>query len=113
LTEIKKGTPFEQLAALYSQDTQQRGNDWIETSVLRKELADAVTTLKPGDTSAVIETSDNCYIIRVEDKRTAHVKPLNDVRGDIEKTLRTQEQKEAQDRWIDGLKKKAFIRIFG
>lgn len=113
LTEIKKGTSFEQLASLYSQDTQQRGNDWIETSVLRKELADAVTTLKPGDTSAVIETPDNCYIVHVLDKRTAHVKPINDVREDIEKALRTQEQKEAQQRWIESLKKKAFIRIFG
>jgi peptidyl-prolyl cis-trans isomerase SurA len=80
--------------------------------VLRQELAGAVTTLKPGDTSDVIETSDNCYILRVQDKRPAHVKSLNEVRADIEKTLRTQEEKDTQQRWIDGLKKKAFIRFF-
>jgi peptidyl-prolyl cis-trans isomerase SurA len=113
LDEIDKGTSFDQLASVYSQDQQQQGSEWIETSVLRKELADAVTTLKPGDTSGVIETPGNCYIVRLEDKRPAHVKPLNDVRGDIEKTLRTQEQNLAQQRWIDSLKKKAFIRIFG
>lgn len=110
--ELKKGSAFAQLQSIYSQDQQQRRDDWIEASVLRKELADAVTGLKPGDTSGVIETSDNCYILLVEDKRPSHVKPLNDVRGDIEKTLRTGEQKEVQQRWIDSLKKKAFIRYF-
>lgn len=112
LRELKEGTPFQQLASLYSQDPEQQGSDWIECSALRKELADAVTTLQPGQTSGVIETSDDCYILRVEDKQASHVKPLNDVRADIEKTLRTQAQQDAQQRWIESLKKKAFIRFF-
>jgi len=84
----------------------------MECSVLRKELADAVNALKPGQTSGVIETSDDCYIIRVEDKRPVHVRPLSDVRDSIQQTLRTQEQKVAEQRWIESLKKKAFIRLF-
>lgn len=112
LADIKKGSSFEQLAALYSQDPQQKGNDWIESSVLRKELADAVVPLKPGQVSDVIETPDNCYILQVEDKRPAHVKPLSEVRTTIEGTLKAQEQKEAGDRWVQSLKKKAFIRFF-
>lgn len=112
LSDLKKGSSFQQLASLYSQDKQQQGSDWIETSVLRPELADAVSKLKPGDTSGVIETSDDCYILRIEDKRPPHVKLLSDVRGNIETTLRTQEQKEVQQRWIETLKKKAFIRYF-
>jgi peptidyl-prolyl cis-trans isomerase SurA len=112
LAQIQKGTPFAQLASVYSQDAAQRGSDWIETSVLRRELADAVSTLKPGQTSGVIETSDDCYILRVEDKRPAHVKPLNEVRDGIQQNLRTEQQKVAEQRWIDGLKKKAFIRLF-
>ena len=110
--ELQKGASFDQLASVYSEDKHQQGTDWIEQSVLRPELADAVGTLKPGQTSGVIETADNCYILRLEDKRPAHVKPLNDVRGAIETTLRTQQQKEIQQRWIESLKKKAFIRFF-
>jgi parvulin-like peptidyl-prolyl isomerase len=110
--ELQKGASFEQLASVYSQDTHQQGTDWIERSALRPELADAVGTLKPGQTSGVIETADNCYILRLEDKRPSHVKPLNDVRGSIETTLRTQQQKDIQQRWIESLKKKAFIRFF-
>jgi peptidyl-prolyl cis-trans isomerase SurA len=112
LSDLKKGSSFQQLQSVYSQDQQQRGDDWIETSALRQELASVVTGLKPGDTSGVIETPDNCYILHLEDKRTAHVKPLNDVRGDIEKTLRTEEENRVQKHWIDSLMKKAYIRYF-
>lgn len=109
--KIKQGESFDELATEYSQDKQQRG-DWMETSVMRQELADAATALKPGQTSGVIETSQNCYILRLDDRRPAHVKPLSEVRGSIEATLRAQEQKEAQQRWIESLKKKAFIQLF-
>jgi peptidyl-prolyl cis-trans isomerase SurA len=112
LADLKKGSSFQQLASLYSQDPEQKGSDWIETSVLRKELADAVDTLKPGETSGIIETPDECYILQLNGKRGARVKPLNDVRSNIETTLRTQAQKEQERRWIDTLKKKAFIRYF-
>ena len=112
LDQIKKGSSFESLATAYSQDSQHQGSDWIETSVLRKELADAVASLQPGETSGIIETPDNCYILRLDDRRTTHVKSLADVRPDIEKTLRTQAQKDAQQKWIASLKKKAFIRYF-
>ena len=112
VAKIRNGQSFDQLAAEYSQDKQQRGNDWIETSVMRQELADAAAPLKPGQTSGVIETSQTCYILRLDDRRPAHVKPLSDVRGTIEATLRTQEQKDAQQRWIESLKKKAFIQLF-
>jgi peptidyl-prolyl cis-trans isomerase SurA len=112
LNELKKGASFAQLESVYSQDKQQQGSDWIETSVLREELADTVATLKPGQNSSVIETPDNCYILHLDDRRPAHVKPLADVHLTIEATLRTQAQKDAQQRWIDSLKKKAFIQLF-
>lgn len=112
LGNLKKGSSFEELASLYSQDPERKGSDWIETSVLRKELADAVSALQPGQTSGVIETSDECYILQLEGRRAAHVKPLNDVRDNIETTLRAQAQKDQERHWIDSLRKKAFIRYF-
>jgi peptidyl-prolyl cis-trans isomerase SurA len=112
LADLKKGSSFQQLASLYSQDSAQKGSDWIETSVLRKELADAATALNPGETSGIIETSDECYILHLEGRRATHVKPLNEVRGTIETTLRAQVQKNEEQRWINSLRKKAFIRYF-
>jgi peptidyl-prolyl cis-trans isomerase SurA len=113
--KLKDGATFSEMASIYSQGSQQhQGGDWgwVERSVLRKDLADVAFSLAPGQTSDPINTTDAIYLMLVEDKKTAHAKPLADVRGEIEKTLRTQEQAKLQKQWIDGLKKKTFIRYF-
>ena len=121
LAQIKEGATFQEMASVYSQDSQRsQGGDrgWIERSKLRKELADAALPLKPGQVSDVIETAGTgetpgaYYIMLVEDKHPAHVKPLNEVRDDVELTLRTQAQKQLEQQWIVQLKKKTFIRLF-
>jgi hypothetical protein len=48
----------------------------------------------------------------LEDKRPAHIKSLNDVREDIEKTLLAQERDRLQKQWNEKLKKKTFVRYF-
>jgi len=120
-TQIKEGADFKQMASVYSQGSQQHQQGdwgWIERSVLRPELAAAAATLKTGEVSDVVETPGTTetpgtyYIMLVEDRHPAHVKPLNDVRDDIEKTLRTQEQARIEKQWIDALKEKTFIRYF-
>ena len=80
--------------------------------MLRKELADVAFSLTPGQISDVIDTPEACYLMLVEQKRPAHVRPLSEVRDDIETTLRAQEQSRLEKQWIDGLKKKTFIRYF-
>jgi parvulin-like peptidyl-prolyl isomerase len=115
LDKIKDGATFQEMASVYSQGSQRsQGGDWgwVERSVLRKELADTAFTLKPGQVSGVIETPEACYLMLVEQTRPAHVKPLSEVRDDVEATLRTQEQKQLEQQWIEHLKKKAFIRLF-
>ena len=59
-----------------------------------------------------IDTPDAVYLMLVEDKMPAHAKPLADVLADIEKTLRVQQQSQLEKQWIDGLKKKTFVRYF-
>ena len=110
--KIKDGAAFSEMESVYTQGTQQKEGDWYERSVLRKELADGAFTLKIGEVSDVIETPESCYLVMVEQTRPARIKTLNDVRDDIEKTLRTQEQARIEKQWIDRLKKKTFIRIF-
>ena len=115
LTQIKQGASFTQMASVYSQGSQRsEGGDWgwVERSVLRKELADVAFSLKPGQMSDIIDTPQACYLMLVEAARPAHVKPLSEVRDDIEATLRTQEQARLEKQWISELKKKTFIRYF-
>ena len=115
LTEIKQGASFAQMASVYSQGSQKNeGGDWgwIDRSVLRQQLADIAFSLKPGEISSVIDTPQACYLMLVEQKRATHVKPLDEVRKDIETTLRAQEQSRLEKQWIGELKKKTFIRYF-
>jgi len=113
--KIKDGTPFAEMAAVYSQGSQQhQGGDWgwVQRSVLRKELAEVAFTLPPGVVSDLVDTPDTCYLMLVEEKQPIHVRPLTDVATDIEKNLRIKEQSRLQKQWIEGLKKKTFIRYF-
>jgi peptidyl-prolyl cis-trans isomerase D len=111
--KLKEGANISEMATIYSQGSQQhQGGDWgwVERSVLRKDLADVAFSLVPGQVSEPVDAPDAVYVMQVDDKRLAHAKPLADVRTDIEKTLRTREQARLQKAWIDGLKKKSFIR---
>jgi peptidyl-prolyl cis-trans isomerase SurA len=115
LSQIKNGAAFADMARLYSQDAQQRQGgerDWVDRDTLRKELSDAAFALKPGETSGVIDLPGACYLLKVEDARRAHVKPLADVRDSIEKTLSAQEHARLESAWIESLKEKTYWRTF-
>jgi parvulin-like peptidyl-prolyl isomerase len=115
LAEIKNGAAFAEMARVYSDGSQKnQGGDWgwVERSVLRKDLANVAFTLKPGEVSGAIDTPQSVYLMLVEQTRPSHIKPLSEVQDEIETTLRTQEQARLEKQWIDGLKKKTFIRYF-
>jgi parvulin-like peptidyl-prolyl isomerase len=113
LSKIKAGATFQEMASVYSQGSRPKeSGDWYDRSALRKELADSAFARKPGEVSDVVETPDTCYLILVEQTRPAHVKPLSEVRDDIEKNLRAQEQTRLEKEWIDRLKAKTFILYF-
>jgi peptidyl-prolyl cis-trans isomerase SurA len=52
------------------------------------------------------------YLMLVEGKRPAHIRPLEDVRDEIEKELIVQERARLQKAWVDRLRAKAFVRYF-
>ncbi len=115
LRKLEEGASFTEMAKVYSQGSQrnQGGDwDWVERSVLRKELADVAFALKPGQRSGVIETPEAYYLMLVEDSKPAHRKPLIEVRDQIEHTLMLEEQKRLEKQWIDRLRKKTFVRTF-
>lgn len=112
LGKLNGGASFTEMASIYSQAKSPTELDWVEKSVLREELADAAFKLKPGETSSVIETPAAFYILRVEEKQEARVKPLPDVRDQIEKLLLGKERTRLQQAWIDKLRKKTYIRAF-
>jgi parvulin-like peptidyl-prolyl isomerase len=113
LTKLNEGAGFASLATIYSQGNQRNQTglrDWEEIDSLRKELAAAVLNLKAGEHSGVIEASDACYLLYVEDRRASHFKSLGEVRAEIEKNLVLEERSRLEKQWIERLKKKTFVR---
>jgi peptidyl-prolyl cis-trans isomerase SurA len=113
--KVGKGAEFDRMAEMYSEDetTQQAGGDWgwIERNTLNEKLTNVAFSLRPGEVSPVIAIDNTYYIVMVEAKRNATIKPIGDVRDEIEKNLIQQERTKAQERWLDTLRQKAYIKI--
>jgi peptidyl-prolyl cis-trans isomerase SurA len=115
LAKIEEGATFAEMAKIYSQGSQStEGGDWgwVERSVLRADLAEKAFGLKPGQRSGVIEAPDGCYLMQVDESRTSFIKPLSEVREEIESTLKTEESRRLKKKWIDRLKSKSFLLYF-
>ncbi len=67
--------------------------------------------MKAGEVSPVIALDNSYYILMVEAVKKASVKPYGEVQREIEQNLIEQEKLKAQERWIQGLRDKAYIKI--
>lgn len=115
LAKLKEGAAFVEMASVYSQGSQRnQGGDWgwVEKSVLKPELADVAFALKAGEFSDIIEQPEACYLMLAEDIRPAHVRPLSEIRDEIERTLLVQERDRLQKRYVEKLRSKTFVRYF-
>ena len=113
--KLVAGAEFPRMAEMYSEDegTRDSGGDWgwVERNTLNEQLSSVAFALRPGQVSPVVKLADSYYIILVEAKKNASVKPMSEVRDEIEKNLIQQERMKVQQRWIDTLRAKAFIKI--
>jgi len=97
--QYDKGAPT--LGRHYVADTTLKKENMVEER--RFENASAVTNLPPPM---------EFFLMLVEDKHPQRFKTLAEVRAQIEKDLKTQEQQGLEKQWVDKLKKKTFVRRF-
>ncbi len=113
--KIVGGAEFERMAQMYSEDetTSDLGGDWgwVERNTLNEDLTKTAFSLKAGETSKVLQIGDSYYILFIEARKNATLKPMAEVREEIERNLMQQERMKAQQRWIDTLRRKAYIKI--
>lgn len=115
LYKLDTGSDFAELARNYSEGSNRdKGGDfgWVQEDTLRPDLRETAFDLKPGQHSRIIETDDGFYLIRVEDIKRRSMEPMNEVRAKIERKLIQEERQALQQEWIDGLRQKAFIKMF-
>ena len=115
ITELESGANFGDLARKYSQDNMsRRGGDWgwIKRNELRTELSDAAFALHLGSFSQPIELNDTVFILYCENKRDEMIQPISQVRDVIEEVLVGEIARETQERWLQDLRNKAYVRYY-
>jgi peptidyl-prolyl cis-trans isomerase D len=95
LKQVKAGGDFSKLAEKNSDDTTsgKQGGDlgWIVRGQMQApDLETATFALKPNEISNLITTQYGYDIVQVLEKEQARLRPLEEVRGEILGTLRTQ-----------------------
>jgi peptidyl-prolyl cis-trans isomerase SurA len=113
--KIVAGAEFGDLARMYSDGSEQESYGdvgWINRKHFNESLTKIAFALKPGEMSQIIELGGSYYLLLCEAKKQASVKPLKDMRPEIEKALLQSERQKQQQEWLMKLRKKAFIKLY-
>jgi peptidyl-prolyl cis-trans isomerase SurA len=114
LARVAKGEPFGEVARQVSEGPKASdGGDlgWIKPTDLRKELAAVVASLKPGQTGPVVDLENEFHIVHLEARREASVKPLAEVRDEIERELLRALEETCLEEWRSALRRRHYVRI--
>jgi Parvulin-like peptidyl-prolyl isomerase len=115
LSKLVKGAEFERMAQIYSEDsTRDLGGDWgwVEHGTLAAPLERIAFNLPVGKISNIVELGGNYYLLKIEDKHGGVTRPFAEVRDQIESKLLQEEAQAIQERWLTGLRQKAYIKTF-
>lgn len=111
LRQLKSGANFEELAKKYSDDpgSAKLGGslDWIGRGQTAPEFEKVAFSLPKGQISDLVRSSYAFHIIRVDDKKDAHLKPLDDVKAEIEPALKHQKAQQLAQKQAENLLKEA------
>ncbi|HEY0792083.1 MAG TPA: peptidyl-prolyl cis-trans isomerase [Chthoniobacterales bacterium] len=113
--KAKDGADFATLAKTYSMDgTAENGGDWgwVDQKTLNQELTNVAFALAPNQVSQVVQIGDSYYILYCEAKKPSSFMPLQEVKDGIQRKLEQVQRQQAAQRWLDGLREKAYIKIF-
>jgi len=115
VTELNAGADFGDIARKYSQDSRKsKGGDWgwQRRSDLRKEFSEVIFSLKKGERSEPLVTPEGAFIFLAEDRKYAGTLSIDDVRPEIEKALVQQSSRKAMERWLEKLRRNAYVKHF-
>ncbi len=115
MEELEAGTSFADVARKYSQDNmRRRGGDWgwIQRKDLRGEIAEVAFSLEPGEFSAPIELGETIFILYAEAKREEMIQPIAQVRDIIENVLVGEIARETQDKWLQDVRNRSYVRLY-
>src|ERR1700677_1093822 len=107
LKQIKAGGNFAELAQKNSDDpgSKAQGGElgWLDRGKTVPQFDKAAFSLAPGQTSDLVKTQFGYHILQVEDKKTAHLRPLAEVKPEIVPILEQQKAGAAEQTFASAL----------
>ena len=114
VSELEKGTPFEDVAKKYSEGAEAKEGGqmgWMEKGQLMGEIDTTVFSMESGKVTAPIHSALGYHIFKVVDKKKFSVRPLAEVRGQIQDIIFKEKLKNRLETWMKSLKKNAYISV--
>jgi peptidyl-prolyl cis-trans isomerase SurA len=116
LAQFKAGKKFEELVREFSEDTTYRTRGGLQPERAISDLATAfeqpAQKLKKGEASDPILVDDYGFLIYAEERKYEGLQPLAEVHNQIERMLNQQTTVQARERWLERLRRDAFIVRF-
>jgi len=112
--ELKTGADFAGLAKQHSEETHaEEGGElgFIESGELIASFDEVLFSLPVGSLSPVLETEIGYHLFLIEAKQEKKVKPLAEIKDEIENILFRTKSKVRFEEWMTDLKDNAYISI--
>jgi parvulin-like peptidyl-prolyl isomerase len=115
LAEIKSGGDFTELAKKYSHDSGSAKNggdlDFIYKGVFDPAFDEAISKMKVGEVSDVVNTPYGYHIIKLGETKPAEQATYAEMEESIQKHLFMEQAKKKVEKYLQGLRKKAKIEV--
>jgi peptidyl-prolyl cis-trans isomerase SurA len=111
---LKQGGDFAELALKYSDGAEStRGGNlgFVRQGELLPPIERALATLKPGEVSDPIESTEGLHLIRLDEKKPSQFRPFAEVKAEIQSLVYQQKTEDIYQLWMADLKNKAFIEV--
>lgn len=114
LQRARAGEDFAALAAQYSQGPAAANGGYLGTirrGSLDGALEQALFKLEPGQVDGPVRSAFGYHVLRVINRKRLPHRPLEEVRVELTRELTNKRMEEELGKWVDDLKKKAFVDI--
>ena len=114
IEELKAGTAFDELAKQYSDDiTAKEGGDLglFSLEELSSQFRETVRWMKDGEISPVLETPQGYQLLMLQEGQHTPGKTFKEAKIEIEERLFRKLVDEKYAEWLQGLRKRSYIKI--
>lgn len=111
---IREGASFEESAKSYSEGAEAKeGGEmgWVEKGQLLGEIDQKVFEIEEGQITGPVKTSLGYHVFKVVERQRFSVKPLVEVKDQIQDLIFKKKMRERLETWVASLRKNAYISI--